>query len=157
MGEWTQDRNTAESHQNYTGLTLQPVEIISRDEQRAAARGGGRGSVPIASPGAAAAAAAAAAVVLTAENAAEGLLGQPCTVSGSDSGTGTLVGYKVSGNRHGDTSGGLSSDNYCRVQYSSGSHVGSGWNIAMSYVTVTLPPAVEAEVPQPPPLRWQCT
>ena len=41
---------------------------------------------------------------------------------------GTLLGWKVNGMRYGDTSGGLSSDNFCRIDFARGGpyNVGMG-------------------------------
>jgi hypothetical protein len=52
--------------------------------------------------------------------------------SGSHTGPGTLLGWKVNGNRFHDTSGGLSSDGYCRVNFENG----GSWNVPMHNVTV---------------------
>ena len=43
-------------------------------------------------------------------------------------GDGTVLGWKHGGERHGDTSGGLQSDGYCRVKFDSGKG-GNGWNV----------------------------
>ena len=70
-------------------------------------------------------------VCLTASNAVVGMqVNVPGT--GSHTGAGTLLGWKVSGNRFGDTDGGLSSDGYCRVFF--GGRDGS-YNLPMSSVT----------------------
>ena len=63
-------------------------------------------------------------VPLTADSAE---IGQRVVHSG-DRGEGVLLGWKKDGTRHGDTSGGLESDNFCRVQFDGG----SGWNLSMS-------------------------
>ena len=70
-------------------------------------------------------------VCLTASTA---VVGMRVNVSGTGShtGGGTLLGWKVSGNRFGDTGGGLSSDGYCRVFF--GGRDGS-YNLPMSSVT----------------------
>jgi hypothetical protein len=77
-------------------------------------------------------------MTLTPENASESLLGCRAETR-SGNGKGTLIGYKVGGVRTGDTSGGLESDNVCRVDFVSG-HPGGrdkgGWNISFSDVRV---------------------
>eukprot|EP01043_Picozoa_sp_COSAG02_P008366 COSAG02_NODE_266_length_26580_cov_9.209207_14_plen_1251_part_00 len=77
-------------------------------------------------------------VVLTAENASESMLGSRAETTDSR-GKGKLIGYKVGGVRFGDTSGGLASDGYCRVDFESG-HPGGrekgGWNIPMNTIRV---------------------
>ena len=69
--------------------------------------------------------------LLTAGNARVGLR---VTVGGggSHTGQGTLLGWKVGGTRHGDTGGGLSSDNFCRVNFENGGE----WNLSMLEVTI---------------------
>ena len=68
---------------------------------------------------------------LSAENATSGMRVMRGG-SGRHHGPGTLLGWKVGGSRHHDTSGGLSSDDYCRVEFDHG----GGWNMPMSSVTV---------------------
>ena len=63
--------------------------------------------------------------VLSPENAALGI-----RVHTEDEGDGTLVGWKHDGVRTGDTSGGLSSNDFCRVKFDEGSKR-SGWNVPM--------------------------
>jgi hypothetical protein len=52
--------------------------------------------------------------------------------SGSHTGPGILLGWKVNGTRFHDTSGGLSSDGYCRVNFENG----GSWNVPMNEVTI---------------------
>jgi hypothetical protein len=66
--------------------------------------------------------------VLTAENAKIGLrVTYGGSGGGSHTGPGNLLGWKVSGTRYGDTSGGLSSDGYCRIRFDNG----GGYNVSM--------------------------
>ena len=51
---------------------------------------------------------------------------------GGKTGRGTLLGWKVAGNRFGDTTGGLSSDNYCRVDFADG----GPWNVKMCDISL---------------------
>ena len=51
--------------------------------------------------------------------------------SGRHSGPGTLLGWKVNGARFHDTSGGLASDGYCRVDFDNG----GAWNVPMAEVS----------------------
>jgi len=72
----------------------------------------------------------------------------PVPTGGEHAGTGTLIGVKFGGVRHGDTSGGLVSDGYCRVLFDTGSHAGSANNLAFEHVTIlpaTHVPGAEAE------------
>ena len=57
-------------------------------------------------------------------------------VDGPD-GPGRLVGWKCDGVRVGDTGGGLTSDDFCRIHYDVGSHQG-GWNLPMKNATIVL-------------------
>lgn len=52
--------------------------------------------------------------------------------SGTHHGAGTLLGWKVDSVRYHDTSGGLSSDNFCRINFDNG----GSWNVPMSEVTI---------------------
>jgi hypothetical protein len=67
--------------------------------------------------------------VLTASNASVGLA-VSMAGTGSRTGPGRLLGWKLDGVRTGDTSGGLSSDGYCRVNFERG----GGWNVPMDKV-----------------------
>ena len=51
-----------------------------------------------------------------------------CRVTHAEFGDGAVVGWKHSGERTGDTAGGLQSDGYCRVKFDSGKG-GGGWNV----------------------------
>ena len=51
-----------------------------------------------------------------------------CRVTHAEHGDGTVLGWKHSGDRTGDTSGGLQSDGYCRIKFDSGKG-GGGWNV----------------------------
>jgi Ca2+-binding EF-hand superfamily protein len=53
-------------------------------------------------------------------------------------GDGTLLGWKHQGERHGDTGGGLSSDEFCRVKFDRSE---DGWNLAMSSCKILAPVA----------------
>ena len=64
--------------------------------------------------------------VLTHANASIGLRVHTTTSHSGKTGDGTLLGWKHSGSRSGDTSGGLSSDGYCRVDFDSG----GPWNVS---------------------------
>ena len=77
-------------------------------------------------------------MILTIENASESMLGSRAETT-DGKGKGKLVGYKVRGVRVGDTSGGLESDGYCRVDFESGHPAGrgtGGWNIPMHTIRV---------------------
>jgi len=77
------------------------------------------------------AAAAASGAPLTAANATVGAAVQTNKAFGSKpAGPGLLLGWKVAGTRTGDTSGGLSSDDYCRIDLANG----GPWNVPMSAV-----------------------
>ena len=78
---------------------------------------------------------------LTEKSAKESMLGCPVEVKvpGRPDGKGKLLGYKVAGNRYGDTTGGLGSDGYCRVHFESGHpqrRSSGAWNVPMSDVTI---------------------
>ena len=90
----------------------------------------------------AAAAGAAGAATLTGANAVIGASVMTSSGSGSRTGAGTLLGWKVAGTRTGDTSGGLSSDGYCRVDFRSG----GPYNVAMKNVNIV---ATAAAAPAP--------
>jgi hypothetical protein len=64
---------------------------------------------------------------LTVSNAKVGIRVYTSKKHSSKTGAGRLLGWKVAGSRTGDTSGGLSSDNYCRIDFDSG----GGWNVSM--------------------------
>eukprot|EP01043_Picozoa_sp_COSAG02_P039324 COSAG02_NODE_3097_length_7379_cov_2.471154_3_plen_1248_part_00 len=77
-------------------------------------------------------------MILTVENASESMLGSRAETT-DGKGKGKLVGYKVGGVRVGDTSGGLASDGFCRVNFAEG-HPGGrgkgGWNVPMATIRV---------------------
>lgn len=71
-------------------------------------------------------------VELTPTNAKVGMRVFMASDDDGHTGAGTLLGWKVDGERTGDTSGGLRSDGYCRVDFDDG----GAWNVNMSECTL---------------------
>tara|TARA_B110000208_G_scaffold45824_1_gene60773 strand:+ start:214 stop:1413 length:1200 start_codon:yes stop_codon:yes gene_type:complete len=72
---------------------------------------------------------------LTVSNAKVGIRVHTSKSHSGKTGAAKLMGWKVAGKRSGDTSGGLSSDNYCRVDFDSG----GPWNVSRRRVLVLSP------------------
>ena len=71
---------------------------------------------------------------LTPANAKVGMRVFMASDSDGHTGAGTLLGWKVEDERTGDTSGGLQSDGYCRVDFDDG----GAWNVDMSECTLII-------------------
>jgi hypothetical protein len=81
---------------------------------------------------------------LTSSNAKQGIRVREINCL-SDRGEGTLIGWKSDGQRSGDTSGGLNSDGFCRIDFDTS----DPWNVPMSSCQLLQPTASPPQASSP--------